>query len=70
LRLLANKRFRAAYDFLLLRRDSGENVSALCDWWTEFQTADEDRQQIMTRGNRTQKPKKSQPKADPPPQGS
>jgi poly(A) polymerase len=70
LRLIANKRFRAAYDFLLLRRDSGENISALCDWWTEFQTADEDRQQIMTRGSRTQKSKKSQPKADAPPKDS
>ncbi|MEJ6671740.1 MAG: poly(A) polymerase [Candidatus Azotimanducaceae bacterium] len=64
LRLLANKRFRAAYDFLLLRRDSGENVGGLCDWWTEFQTADEDRQQAMTRGSRTPKPKKLPPKAD------
>jgi len=29
--------FRAAYDFLLLRAQSGEDVSEAADWWTEFQ---------------------------------
>ncbi len=36
-RLLQNPRFRAAYDFLLLRAQSGEAVHELADWWTEFQ---------------------------------
>ncbi len=60
-RLLAHKRFRAAYDFLLLRRDSGEPLEALCDWWTEFQTADEVEQKSMiqaTRPNRKRKPRR------------
>jgi len=36
-RLLSHPRFRAAYDFLLLRLDAGENVKELVDWWTDFQ---------------------------------
>lgn len=36
-RLAQHPRFRAAYDFLLLRAKSGEDVQDLCDWWTEFQ---------------------------------
>jgi poly(A) polymerase len=37
--LLANKRFRAAYDFLLLREASGEELGGLGQWWTEYQNA-------------------------------
>lgn len=33
-------RFRAAYDFLLLREDSGEDLRGLGQWWTTFQFAD------------------------------
>jgi poly(A) polymerase len=38
LRLLGHKRFRAAYDFLLLRARCGEVELELADWWTEVQT--------------------------------
>ncbi len=37
LRLLAHPRFRAAYDFLLLRGEAGEVAPELCDWWTRLQ---------------------------------
>ena len=37
-RLLEHKRFRAAYDFLLLRAHSGEVDQETVDWWTEVQT--------------------------------
>lgn len=37
-RLLAHPRFRAGYDFLLLRAASGEADPALADWWTQAQT--------------------------------
>ena len=37
LRLLEHPRFRAAYDFLLLRAKAGENVTELAEWWTAFQ---------------------------------
>ena len=34
--LLEQPRFRAGYDFLLLRADSGEVDSELAQWWTRF----------------------------------
>lgn len=36
-RLLSHAKFRAAYDFLLLRAQAGEEVQELVDWWTDFQ---------------------------------
>jgi poly(A) polymerase len=48
-RLLAHPRFRAAYDFLLLRADAGEAPRELADWWTEFQSGDDDSRVEMTR---------------------
>ncbi len=42
LRLLAHPRFRAAYDFLLLRAEAGEPHQELCDWWTAFQLENPD----------------------------
>jgi len=39
-RLLSSPRFRAAYDFLLLRAETIEpQLQDLCAWWTEFQEA-------------------------------
>ncbi|MBI4006010.1 MAG: polynucleotide adenylyltransferase PcnB [Gammaproteobacteria bacterium] len=35
-RLLSHPRLRAAYDFLMLRADSGDNVRESANWWTEF----------------------------------
>ncbi|MDB5866955.1 MAG: poly(A) polymerase [Betaproteobacteria bacterium] len=40
-RLIENPRFRAGYDFLLLRCASGEVDPAIGEWWTRFQHADE-----------------------------
>ena len=36
-RVLSHPRFRAAYDFLLLRGEAGEVSRELCQWWTGFQ---------------------------------
>ncbi len=36
-RLLEHPRFRAAYDFLLLRQQNGEVDAELTDWWTAYQ---------------------------------
>jgi poly(A) polymerase len=36
--LVDHRRFRAAYDFLLLREAAGEGSGELGPWWTEFQT--------------------------------
>jgi poly(A) polymerase len=38
LRVLDHPRFRAAYDFLLLRAAAGEVDQEVADWWTEVQT--------------------------------
>ena len=54
-RLLAHPRFRAAYDFLLLRAETGGADQESADWWTKFQFADEAEQKQMTRP-----PRKSQ----------
>lgn len=35
--LLGHPRFRAAYDFLLLREQSGEQLHGIGAWWTRFQ---------------------------------
>jgi poly(A) polymerase len=35
--LMKERRFRAAYDFLLLRAEEDENLKSLCDHWTEAQ---------------------------------
>ena len=37
MRVLGHPRFRAAYDFLLLRAQAGEVPEELGTWWTEFQ---------------------------------
>lgn len=37
---LEHPRFRAGYDFLLLRERSGEIPSGLGQWWTDYQVAD------------------------------
>jgi poly(A) polymerase len=49
--LLAHKRFRAAYDFLLLREESGEDLENLGEWWTQYQEASD-----TERGDLKQKP--------------
>lgn len=48
-KLLGHPRFRAAYDFLVLRAETGEADPELADWWTRFQNADEAQQRAMTR---------------------
>lgn len=41
LRLATHPRFRAAYDFLMLRADADEQAAELADWWTRFLEMDE-----------------------------
>ena len=45
--LLENRRFRAAYDFLLLRSRVGEVDSVLVEWWTDIQDQDHAGKQQM-----------------------
>ena len=41
------RKFRAAYDFMCLRSQVGLEEPALCDFWTDFQTADDSRRRQM-----------------------
>ncbi|NJD25141.1 MAG: polynucleotide adenylyltransferase PcnB [Betaproteobacteria bacterium] len=45
--LLEQPRFRAAYDFLVLRAEAAEIERELADWWTRFQAADPDERAQM-----------------------
>lgn len=45
--LLSHRRFRAAYDFLLIREMAGEETNNLGNWWTEFQQQDAEGQKKM-----------------------
>ena len=47
LSLLHHPRFRAAYDFLLIRAKSGEIEQGLADWWSKFQAVNEQTQLEM-----------------------
>ena len=76
-RLTEHPRFRAAYDFLALRGESGEVPQTLVDWWTRFQTASDDeraemlkpeeapkkRRRPRSRRKRTQAPSDASPPA-------
>lgn len=59
-RLLTHPRFRAAYDFLLLRAEAGEIDRELADWWTQFQECDGEARGQMVRqaGDGSERPKK------------
>jgi poly(A) polymerase len=53
LRLVEQPRFRAAYDFLLLRAAAGEVEKEIAEWWTEFIESDPDvRQQLIDQRQR------------------
>ena len=68
-RLSEHPRFRAAYDFVLLREQAGENLEGLGDWWTRYQEVDEDEQQKMASaqnqgGNKRRRRKPRKPKTN------
>lgn len=48
--LLDHPRFRAAYDFLLLRESAGEQTGGLGHWWTEYQEVNDSERRAMIRG--------------------
>jgi len=52
-RLLQHKRFRAAYDFLVLRASCGEVEQRTVDWWTELQSLPpEEQSKLLNVGRR------------------
>jgi poly(A) polymerase len=48
-RLIRHPRFRAGYDFLLLRAETGGADPELAQWWTKYQHASENEQRKMTQ---------------------
>jgi poly(A) polymerase len=48
-RTLEHPKFRAGYDFLLLREQAGEDHNGLGQWWTDFQSADETKREEMVQ---------------------
>jgi len=72
--MLSNRRFRAAYDFLILRVGIGEVEQSLVDWWTRIQEVDEQgrRQMISqlhsgasTKPRRKRSPRKRKARSSP-----
>lgn len=50
-RFMQERRFRAAYDFLLLRADENPELQPLADWWTTLQALDgPDQEQSIRKG--------------------
>lgn len=47
--IMENPRFRASYDFLLLREQAGEIEPGLGDWWTRYQEVSPDERLEMLR---------------------
>lgn len=55
-RLLEHPRFRAAYDFLCLRAQAGEIAMGHCEWWTQFQAAQEpERNSMLTSASESKR---------------
>jgi poly(A) polymerase len=55
-RLLASPKFRASYDFILLREQAGEDLGGLGAWWTEYQLADDDGRLALAKGIESHRP--------------
>lgn len=61
--LVDQRRFRAAYDFLLLREQAGEQTEGLGDWWTQFQTLplEQRLREAGAGGSQRRRPRKRRP---------
>ncbi len=64
-RLMEHPRFRAAYDFLLLRAESGEVERELGEWWTRFQEVDDDERSAMLMADSGPKPRRKRRRRKP-----
>ena len=71
-RLVTHPRFRAAYDFLVLRAESGEDVGEHAQWWTRFQEAGDGGRRTMLedkRGPKRRRRRRGRGAARPEPSG-
>lgn len=57
-----SNRFRAAYDFVLLREQCGEDLKGLGDWWTRYQDSDEYKEVAANRKPEERHTKKRRPR--------
>lgn len=57
--LVRHPRFRAAYDFLLLREACGEIATDAGPWWTQYQEANEQQRKEMLQSRRKGQPNKN-----------
>lgn len=62
LRLLEHPRFRAAYDFLLLRVAAGDADAELGQWWTEIQTLSPEERLVKIEGGGSNEVRESSPR--------
>ena len=56
--MIENRRFRAAYDFLLLREQAGEPTDGLGQWWTDYQDRSPDQRAEMVAAIKEHNPKR------------
>lgn len=64
-RLITHPRFRAGYDFLVLRAETGGADPELAEWWAKYQAASETEQRKMTQPPRNPATKKPGRKRSP-----
>jgi poly(A) polymerase len=64
--LINQPRFRAGYDFLRLRADTGEVSAELADWWEDFHLGDDDEREALLADLRpAQQPRARRVSAEP-----
>jgi poly(A) polymerase len=64
--MLAQPRFRAAFDFMRLRADAGEVDEALAQWWEDYSSGDDHRRRdLVEAARKQQQAKPREPKAAP-----
>jgi poly(A) polymerase len=63
--LLTHPRYRAAYDFMLLRCESGEIAAEIGEWWTTFAHANSEQRTAMLLPNTAPRKRRRKPKRKP-----
>ncbi len=63
--LLTHPRYRAGYDFMLLRCESGEISAEIGEWWTNFAHASSEQRTAMLLPNTAPKKRRRRPKRKP-----
>ena len=46
-KLMEHSKFRAGYDFVVMREESGEDLNGLGEWWTKYQSANSESRETM-----------------------